>query len=125
MAVGDTHVSWLSHTSTNTNFFQKPPTTFLTCFSRGERRKYAIKKFRLNRLTIEPSRRKHTSTNTTFLFKAINYFSQCFSRGERRKYSAKKVRLNPVSNSQPPGHKSDRLTTEPSGQGLDMKKIDR
>ena len=42
-------VSWLSHTSTNTNFFPKPPTTFLTCFSRGERRKYAGKKFHLKR----------------------------------------------------------------------------
>ena len=44
MAVGDTCVSWLSHTSTNT----KPPTTFLTCFSRSEKRKYAGKKVRLN-----------------------------------------------------------------------------
>ena len=48
-------------------FFPKPPTTFLTCFCRGERRKYAGKKSRLNRgsksqpsghqsdtLTIEP-----------------------------------------------------------------------
>ena len=26
------YVSWLSHTSTITNFFPKPPTTFLTCF---------------------------------------------------------------------------------------------
>ena len=48
MVVGDTRVSWLSHTSANTNFFPKPPTTFLTCFSRGERRKYARKKFHLN-----------------------------------------------------------------------------
>ena len=30
-------------------FFPKPPTTFLTCFCRGERRKYAGKKSRLNR----------------------------------------------------------------------------
>ena len=30
-----------------TNFFPKPPTTFLTCFSRGERRIYARKKFHL------------------------------------------------------------------------------
>ena len=29
-------------------FFPKPPTTFLTCFCRGERRKYAGKKSRLN-----------------------------------------------------------------------------
>ena len=32
-------------------FFSKPPTTFLTCFSRGERRKYAGKKVRLNRVS--------------------------------------------------------------------------
>ena len=30
-------------------FFPKPPTTYLTCFCRGERRKYAGKKVRLNR----------------------------------------------------------------------------
>ena len=30
-------------------FFPKPPTTFLTCFCRGERRKCAGKKSRLNR----------------------------------------------------------------------------
>ena len=29
-----TCTSWLSHTSTNTTFFPKPPTTFLTCFGR-------------------------------------------------------------------------------------------
>ena len=38
-----------SHLSTNTTFFPKPPTTFLTCFSRGERRKLARKKFTSNR----------------------------------------------------------------------------
>ena len=53
-------------------FFPKPPTTFLTCFCRGERRKYAGKK-------------------------------SCLNRG---------------SNSQPPGHESDTLTTEPPGQGM-------
>ena len=70
MAVSDAHVfpGFLTH-STNTNFFPKPPTSFLTCFSRGNRGKYAGKKFRLNR----------------------------------------------VSNSQPSGHESDTLTTEPPG----------
>ena len=34
-----TCVSWLSYTSTNITFFSKPPTTFLTCFSGGERRR--------------------------------------------------------------------------------------
>ena len=43
------YVSWLSHTSTNTIFFPKPPTTFPTCFCRDERRNYAGKKVRLNR----------------------------------------------------------------------------
>ena len=36
MEVSDACVSWLSHASTNTTFFPKPPTTFLMCF-RGEK----------------------------------------------------------------------------------------
>ena len=32
-------------------FFPNPSTTFLTCFCRGERRKYAGKKFRLNQVS--------------------------------------------------------------------------
>ena len=72
MAVGDAYVfpGFLTPVLTQL-FFPKPPTTFLTCFCRGERRKYAGKKSRLNR----------------------------------------------GSNSQPPGHESDMLTTEPPGQG--------
>ena len=71
MAVGDAYVfpSFLTPVLTQL-FFPKPPTTFLTCFCRGERRKYAGKKSRLNR----------------------------------------------GSNSQPPGHESDTLTTEPFGR---------
>ena len=71
MAVGDAHVfpGFLTPVLTQL-FFPKPPTTFLTCFCRGERRKYAGKKSRLNR----------------------------------------------GSNSQPPGHESDMLTTEPPGR---------
>ena len=47
-------ISWRSVTHTcflalTQLFFPKPPTTFLTCFCRGERRKYATKKSRLNR----------------------------------------------------------------------------
>ena len=53
-------------------FFPKPPTTFLTCFSRGERQKYCREKFCLNR----------------------------------------------VSNSEPPGHESNTLITEPPRRGL-------
>ena len=63
-----THASFLAFsTSTNTTVFPKPPTTFLTGFCRGKRRKYAGKKLCLNqvsnsqtavhesdRLTIEP-----------------------------------------------------------------------
>ena len=72
MAVGDAYVfpGFLTPVLTLL-FFPKPPTTFLTCFCRGERRKYAGKKGRLNR----------------------------------------------GSNSQPPGHESDTLTTEPPWRG--------
>ena len=75
MAVGDAYVfpGFLKPVLTQL-FFPKPPTTFLTCFCRGERRKYAGKKSHLNR----------------------------------------------VSNSQPPGHESDTLTTEPPGRGLNI-----
>ena len=67
MAVGDAYVfpGFLTPVLTQI-FFPKPPTTFLTCFCRGERRKHA----------------------------------------------GKKCRLNLGSNSQPPGHESDTLTTE-------------
>ena len=73
MAVGDAYVfpGFLMPVLTQL-FFPKPPTTFLTFFCRGERRKYAGKKSRLNR----------------------------------------------GSNSQPPGHESDTLTTEPPGRGF-------
>ena len=55
----------LSHTSTNTTFFPKPPTTFLTCFSRGERLKYAGKKFRLNRVSNSQTPGHESETLTT------------------------------------------------------------
>ena len=73
MAVNDAHVfpGFLTPVPTQL-FFPKPPTTFLTCFCRGERRKYA----------------------------------------------GKKIRLNRGSNSQPPGHESDTLTTKPPRRGL-------
>ena len=49
MVVGDAHVfpGFLTPVLTLL-FFPKPLTTFLTCFCRGERRKYARKKSRLN-----------------------------------------------------------------------------
>ena len=50
MAVGDAHVCPGFLTPVLTHLFSpKPPITFLTCFCRGERRKYAGKKVRLNR----------------------------------------------------------------------------
>ena len=49
MVVGDANVfpGFLTPLLTQL-FFPKPPTTFLTCFCRGERRKYTGKKSRLN-----------------------------------------------------------------------------
>ena len=61
-------ISWLSHTSTNTTLFPKPPTTFLTCFSRGERRKYTGKKppdHESDTLTTEPPGRGTDTGITT------------------------------------------------------------
>ena len=52
-----------------------------------------------------------------FLQKPPTTFLTCFCRGERRKYAGKKSRLNRGSNSQPPGHESDTLTTEPPMRG--------
>ena len=52
-----------------------------------------------------------------FFPKPLTTFLTCFCRGERRKYAGKKSRLNRGSNSQPPGHESDTLTTEPPGRG--------
>ena len=76
MAVGDAYVfpGFLTPVLTQL-FFPKPPTTFLTCFCRGERRKHAGKKSCLNRR----------------------------------------------SNSQPPGHESDTLTTEPPRRVMDRR----
>ena len=61
-----------------------------------------------------------------FFPKLPTTFLTCFCRGERRKNAGKIVRLKRVSNSQPPGHESDTLTTEPPGQGnkiLDTSKL--
>ena len=50
MVFGDAHVfpGFLTPVLTQL-FFPKPPTTFLTCFCRDDRRKYAGKKVHLNR----------------------------------------------------------------------------
>ena len=64
--------------------------------------------------------------------KPATTFLTCSCRGDRRKcdrrkYAVKKVRFNQGSISQPPGHKSDTLTTEPHGRGrgteVEMSKI--
>ena len=46
-------------------------------------------------------------------------FSHALGAVRGGKCAAKKVRLNRVSNSRPPGHESDALTTEPPGRGFD------
>ena len=61
----------------------------------------------------------HSSSITTFFPKPLTTFPTCFN-GERRKYAGKKVNHNGVSNSQPLGHKSDMLTTEPPWRGSYM-----
>ena len=60
-------------------------------------------------LTLVPTQLFFPNPPTTFL--------TCLCRGERRKYAGEKSRLIPGSNSQPPGHESDTLTTEPPGRG--------
>ena len=52
-----------------------------------------------------------------FFPKPLTTFLTCFCRGERQKTAGKKSRLNRGSNSQPPSHRSDTLTTEPPGRG--------
>ena len=56
-----------------------------------------------------------TPVLTLFFSKLSTTFLTCFCRGERQKYARKKVCLDRGSNSQPPGHESDTLTTEPHG----------
>ena len=56
-----------------------------------------------------------------FFPKPPTTFLTCFWRGERRKNAGKKIPLNLGSNSQPPGHESDTLTTEPPGWGCSTK----
>ena len=53
-----------------------------------------------------------------FFPKPLTTFLTCFCRGERQKYARKKIHLNWGSNSQPWGHESDTLTTEPPGRSM-------
>ena len=63
----------------------------------------------------------HISTITTLLSKASYYFSHMLLQSERRKCAGQKVRLNWGSNSQPTGHETDMLITEPPGLGRQLK----
>ena len=60
--------SWRSLTPALTQlFFLKPPTTFLTCFCRGESQKYAVKKSRVNKGSNSQPRGLESDTLTTEL----------------------------------------------------------
>ena len=64
-----------------------------------------------------------TPVQTQLFFpKQPTTFLTCFCRGERRNYARKKSRLKCGSNSQPPGHESDTLTTEPPERGRSLEK---
>ena len=95
MVVGDVYVfpGFLTPVLTQL-FFPKPPTTFLTCFCRGERRKYARKKSRLNRgsnkqppghesdtLTTEPPRQGPSQKEFLFLSYIYVDVCKCFQFG--------------------------------------------
>ena len=56
-----------------------------------------------------------------FFPKPLTIFLTCFCRGEKRKYTEKKSLLNRGFNSQPSGHESNKLTTEPPGRGTKEK----
>ena len=64
MAVGDAHV-FPGFLTLIQLFFPKPPTTFLTCFCRGERKKYAGKKVRLERGSNTQPQDRESDTLTT------------------------------------------------------------
>ena len=66
MAVGDAYVfpDFLTQVLTQL-FFPKPQNTFLTCFCRGVRRKYAGKKSRLNRGSNSQPPDRESDTLTT------------------------------------------------------------
>ena len=52
-----------------------------------------------------------------FFPKPLTTFLTCFCGSERRKYAENKVCLNWGSDSQPPGHESDMLTSQTPGWG--------
>ena len=57
-----------------------------------------------------------------FFPKPPTTFLTCFCGDDRRKYSEKQARFRRGSNSQPPGHESDTLTTEPHGRGRALRR---
>ena len=57
-----------------------------------------------------------------FFPKPPTTFFICFCRGEGHKYVGKKVRLNRGSNSKPPGHDSNTLTTGPPQLGRERER---
>ena len=50
-------------------------------------------------------------------------FSHASPEVKGKKHTRKKVRFNRVSNSQPTGHKSDTLTTQPTGRGCQKESV--
>ena len=60
---------------------------------------------------------KPPTTFLTCFCRDTTVYRSTIVRGERRKFARKKSRLNRGSNSQPPGHEADKLTTEPPGRG--------
>ena len=90
MAVGDAYVfpGFLTPVLTQL-FFPKPPTTFLTCFCRGERRKYAGKKSRLNRgSNSQPPGRESDTLTTEPPRRGLVPFREEFTRTSLSLYSA-------------------------------------
>ena len=87
MAVSDAYVfpGFLTPVLTQL-FFPKPPTTFLTCFCRGERRKYAEKKSRFNHQVMSPTRSQLSypgGANWKEDNKKVPMFISCFPEGYR------------------------------------------
>ena len=60
-------------------FFPKPPTTFLTCFCRGERQKYAGKKSRLHQgSNIQPPGHEYDTLTTEPPGRGNDMFMLCY-----------------------------------------------
>ena len=85
MAVGDAHVFPGFFTLILTQlFFPKPPTSFLTCFCRDERRKYAGKKVLLNRGSNSQPPGYESDTLTTEQPGRIAMHVKCEAKNRRK-----------------------------------------